>query len=105
MARGSATISPTRIPRIERGEGILKHHLHLAALRAKFFPAQREKIAFPWNWISPLSGSISPQEHARPVVVFPRSPLFADDGERLASGNGKSSRPSTAVKRAPLSSL
>src|SRR6266699_2282468 len=49
--------------RIERGERILKHHLHLAALRAQFSSAQRDKIA-PLETDFAAVGLDQPQEHA-----------------------------------------
>ncbi len=73
-------------PRIERGEWVLKHHLHLAALRAQLFSAKREKIA-SLEADFPAIGLDQPQEHAR-QGGFPAATL-ADDGKRLATKNGE----------------
>ena len=68
-------------PRIERSEWILKHHVHLAALRAQFFPAELEKIASLKTEFAAV-GLDQPQEHAR-QRGFPAAAL-ADDGERFS---------------------
>ena len=73
-------------PRIERSEWILKHHVHLAALRAQFFPAELEKIASLKTEFAAV-GLDQPQQHARQGSFA--AATFADDSERLASVDGK----------------
>src|SRR5229473_4113996 len=72
--------------RIERGERILKDHLHLAALHAHFFPAELEKIA-PVETEFPAVGLDQPQQHARQGSFA--AAAFADDGKGLAATDGK----------------
>src|SRR5260370_4038113 len=87
-------------PRIERGEWVLKHHLHLAALRAQLFSAKREKIA-SLEADFPAIGLDQPQEHARQGgFPQPLSPTTANVSPRKT----EKLTPSTAVKRAPFES-
>ena len=83
--------------RIERSEGVLNNHLHLAALRAQLFSAQREKISRVKTEFTAVRFDQS-QEHTRQGGLA--AAAFADDGkvsphltEKLTS--------LTAVKRAP----
>jgi len=69
-------------PRIERGEGILKNHLHLAALGAQFFPAERKKIT-PLEMEFTAVGLDQAHEHGRQCCFS--AAAFADDGKRLSA--------------------
>jgi hypothetical protein len=64
--------------RIERSEGVLNNHLHLAALRAQLFSAQREKISRVKTEFTAVRFDQS-QEHTCQGGLA--AAAFADDGK------------------------
>ena len=76
-------MAPDAHSRIERREGILKHHLHFAAQGAQFRAARGEKIAAVDQQFAGVRLDQA-QEHARERRFSAAG--FADDGERFARG-------------------
>jgi len=71
---------------IQGSEGVLKNHLHLAALGAKFVSAKGEQVAaFETNFAAVRFDET--EKHARKSGLT--AAAFADNGEGLAAGDGK----------------
>jgi len=87
--------------RIERSEGILKNHLHLAALRTQLLPLNVSRSR-PSKRSSPPSGSIN-RRSMRANVVFPQplSPTIA----KVSPLETENLTPSTAAKAVPPDAL
>ena len=84
MRMGSATMSPTRAPRVERRVRILEHQLHLAPVRPQLAPRQtREFHAVELD----ASRGDGHQLHEAARQRRLAAPRLADDAQRLAAAD------------------